>query len=124
MRLLTLLLMLLLIVTLCGCIGTKPSHDFEINETRSFAFTYDGIDYGGNLRWDGEHFHIAANGHGYKDGLFVVVHIHGVDDDALFQISSAGMPPYVEQHVDFSRTVLLDKMIRNRVDKPGTNGSR
>jgi len=115
MRLLTLLLMLLLIVTSYGCINTNPTHDFEINETRGFGFTYDNIEYSGNLRWDGEHFHIAANGHGWKDGLFVVVHIHGVDDDALFQISSAGMPPYVEQHVDFSRTVLLDKMIRNPV---------
>ena len=120
-----LLLLIIVLVASCGCVGTKPTHDFKINETRYFDFVYDDLHYGGNLKWNGEHFYIKANGYGERDGFFVTVHIHGMDNDSVFQISSpgSGLPSHVERHADFSRTVLLDKMIRNRVDKPGVNES-
>jgi hypothetical protein len=114
------------LITTCGCVGSKPVHDFEINEMRHFDFVYDDIHYGGNLMWDGEHFHIAAVGYGEKEGFFVTTHINGIDNDAVFQISSpeSGLPSHVDRHVDFSRTVLLNEMIKNRVNKTGINDSR
>ena len=80
---------------------------------------YDDLHYGGDLKWDGEHFCIEANGYGEKDGFLVAVHIQGMDNDSILQISSpgTGLPSHIERHVDFSRTVLLDKMIKNRVNQ-------
>jgi hypothetical protein len=117
------LLLIIALVASCGCVGTKPTHDFEINETRYFDFMHDDLHYGGNLEWDGEHFYIDADGYGTKEGYLVMVVIRGWDDDAVFQISipESGMPSRVDRHADFSRTVLLNKMIRNRVNKPVIN---
>lgn len=114
------LLLIIVLVASCGCVGTKPTHDFEINETRYFDFVDNDLHFGGNLKWDGEHFYINAMGYGEKDGFFVVVNIRGIDDDAIFQtdIPQSGMRSNVNRHTDFSRTVLLDKMIKNRVPKP------
>ena len=119
MRPLLLLLMIALIMS-CGCISEKPHHDFKVNETRYFDFVYDDLHYGGNLKWDGEHFYIKANGYGEKDGFPIFVHIQGMDNDSIFQISppsGSGLPSHIERHVDFSRTVLLDKMIKNPVNQ-------
>lgn len=117
-----LLLLTLVLVASCGCVSEKPTHDFEINETREFKFVWDGdMPCTGDLTWDGEHFHINANYQGYREGLFVSVAIRGIDDDARMVICSPGLPSSDQRHVDFSRTVFLNEMIRNRVDAPEIN---
>lgn len=56
--------------------------------------------------------------------MFVSGAIRGVDDDATMTIVSRNMPTNIDEHMDFSRTVLLNEMIKNRVDKTGINDSR
>ena len=115
-----LLLLIIVLVASCGCVGTKPTHDFKINETREFKFVWDDdMPCTGNLMWDGEHFHINANYQGYRDGLFVSVAIRGIDDDARIVISSPGLPSSDQRHVDLSRTVILNEMIKNPVAHQG-----
>jgi len=109
------LFLIFALVISCGGVGTKPSHDFAVDETRKFEFTHDKLDYSGNIRWDGEHFDIAAIGTGYKDGIFVVINIYGIDNDTMIQISGPGSSSYVEQHIDFSRTEMMHKMVNNPV---------
>ena len=115
MRLLPVLLIVIMVAS-CGCISEKPHHDFKVNETRYFDFVYDDLHYGGNLKWDGEHFYIRAQFHGYKKGMFINACIIGRDDDAKMSMFGVG-DTYEKEHVDFSRTVLLDKMIRNPVNQ-------
>ena len=101
-----------------------PTHDFEINETREFKFLHEGdLTYTGTLTWDGEHFTIDAHFQGWQDGGFVSGAIWGIDDDATLLICSQGSS-YRDEHKDFSRTVLLNEMIKNRVNKTRINDSR
>ena len=108
----------------CGCLASKPNHDFEINETRNFDCEYDGIQYLGTLRWDGEHFHIHADGLGYKDGIFMSTAIRGIDNDCRMVITSPGLRSYDDWHVDLSRTIVLKRMIDNRVEDTRVSESR
>ena len=113
------------LITTCGCVGSKPVHDFEINETREFEFLWeDDFDYTGTLTWDGEHFHIKARFQGYTEGMFVHGFIYGVDDDATMTMLGQYGQTYKDEHMDFSRTVLLNEMIKNRMDKTEINDSR
>ena len=113
------------LITTCGCVGSKPVHDFEINETREFEFLHEGdLTFTGNLTWDGEHFYIRARFQGYPDGVFTYGFITGQDNDVLISTYSRPTGAYNDEHVDLSRSVLLNEMIKNRVDKTGINDSR